>query len=162
MVYEGVRELQPTIENRELLEMIARDYGATYSRNLGAFLVKLFGRDDIERDFGSIENFIRTTEGAAYKWFVEEWPGVKVKEIIVNPHSALSYQKHEHRGEFWVVQSGSGTFVKEDRHYPVKKGDTFLVLKWEWHQIVNGNNEPLVVIETQFGDQVVEDDIKRK
>jgi len=93
---------------------------------------------------------------------VEEWPGVKVKEIVVNPHSALSYQKHEHRGEFWVVQSGSGTFVKEERHYPVKAGDTFLVLRWEWHQIVNGNNEPLVVIETQFGEHVVEDDIKRK
>ena len=97
------------------------------------------------------------------KWrVVEEWPEVKVKEIIVNPHSALSYQKHEHRGEFWVVQSGSGTFVKGDRHYPVKKGDTFLITKWEWHQIVNGNNEPLIVIETQYGEQVIEEDIKRK
>jgi len=97
------------------------------------------------------------------KWrVIKEWPGVKVKEIIINPHSALSYQKHEHRSEFWVVQSGSGTFVKGDRHYPVKEGNTFLVPKWEWHQIVNGNNKLLVVIETQFGKQVTEEDIKRK
>jgi len=82
MVYEGVRELQPTIENRELLEMIARDYSATYARNLGAFLVKLFGRDDIERDFGSIENFIRQTETSGYKWFVEEWPGAYYRGLV--------------------------------------------------------------------------------
>ena len=74
MVYEGAKELVPTIENRELLESIARDYSATYSRGLGGFLVRLYGTDDIVRDFGSIENFLRQTESASYKWFVEEWP----------------------------------------------------------------------------------------
>jgi|GEM_PF-2809134 len=97
------------------------------------------------------------------KWrVVEEWPKVKVKEIIVNSHSTLSYQKHEHRAEFWVVQSGSGTFVKGDRHHLVKPGNTMLVMKGEWHQIVNGNTKPFVIIETQFGEQVTEEDIKRK
>ena len=97
------------------------------------------------------------------KWrVVEEWPRVIVKEVIVESHGALSLHKHEHRAEFWVVQSGTGTFVKGDRHYPVKKGDTFLVTKGEWHQIVNGNTEDLVVIEIQFGKQIVEEDIKRK
>ena len=97
------------------------------------------------------------------KWrVVEEWPRVIVKEVIVESHGALSLHKHEHRAEFWVVQSGSGTFVKGDRHYLVKKGDTKLITEGEWHQIVNGNTEPLVVIEIQFGERVVEEDIERK
>jgi mannose-6-phosphate isomerase-like protein (cupin superfamily) len=97
------------------------------------------------------------------KWrVVEEWPRVKVKEVIVDSHSALSYQKHEHRLEFWVVQSGSGTFVKGDRHYLVKTGNTMLIMKNEWHQIINGNTEPLVVIEIQFGKECIEEDIERK
>jgi mannose-1-phosphate guanylyltransferase/mannose-6-phosphate isomerase len=97
------------------------------------------------------------------KWrVVEEWPGVKVKEVIVNSHSTLSYQKHKHRAEFWVVQSGTGTFVKGDRHHLVKTGNTMLVMKNEWHQIVNGNTEPMVIIETQFGEKVLEEDIERK
>jgi len=35
------------------------------------------------------------------------------------------------------------------------------VLANEWHQLVNEENTPLKVIEIQFGDDCIEDDIER-
>lgn len=82
MVYETVVELQPTIENRELLEALARKYGYQWSYELGDFLLRLFGRDDIERAFGSVENYLRQASTAAMDWFKREWPGAYFRGLV--------------------------------------------------------------------------------
>ena len=119
--------------------------------------------DWVERDWGKwrvIEEWKDPHPGSLYD--AEVNVTTKLKELVVNPQSALSLQRHEHRNEFWVVQQGNGTFIRDDRIYPVGPGDTFLVPKGDWHQIINGHNYKLIIVETQWGTNCNEDDIERK
>ena len=100
---------------------------------------------------------------------------VKIKYIRVNPHSGLSFQKHSHRGELWFIVSGTATIntfgipgipaekVQRDKLQDHKrtKHSFFYINKGEWHQLINEEDEPLIVIEIQFGDKCEEDDIER-
>ena len=36
-----------------------------------------------------------------------EGDGFKVKELVINPHSSLSMQRHKHRSETWNLVSGN-------------------------------------------------------
>ncbi len=101
--------------------------------------------------------------------------GVKVKRITVNPHSGLSFQKHYHRGELWFVVKGTATImtwpqvgasaedVDLNKLAPHKreKLTPFYINKEEWHQLINETDEPLIIIEIQFGEKCEEDDIER-
>ena len=100
---------------------------------------------------------------------------VKIKYIRVNPHSGLSFQKHSHRGELWFIVSGTATIntygipgipaekVQRDKLQDHKrtKHHFFYINKNEWHQLINEEDGPLIVIEIQFGDKCEEDDIER-
>ena len=100
---------------------------------------------------------------------------VKIKYIRVNPHSGLSFQKHSHRGELWFIVNGTATIntygipgipaekVQIDKLQDHKrtKHSFFYINKGEWHQLINEEDEPLIVIEIQFGDKCEEDDIER-
>ena len=100
---------------------------------------------------------------------------VKIKYIRVNPHSGLSFQKHNHRGELWFIVNGTATIntygipgipaekVQIDKLQDHKrtKHSFFYINKGEWHQLTNEEDEPLIVIEIQFGDKCEEDDIER-
>jgi mannose-6-phosphate isomerase-like protein (cupin superfamily) len=44
----------------------------------------------------------------------------------------------------------------------VMKNMQIYINRNEWHQLVNNTNNPLKVIEIQFGEQCVEEDIERK
>ena len=99
----------------------------------------------------------------------------KVKYIRVNPNSGLSFQKHKHRGELWLVVSGIATIytyglpgmsaeeVELDKLQDHKrtKHQFFYINKGEWHQLINEEDDPLIVIEMQFGDKCDEEDIER-
>jgi len=100
---------------------------------------------------------------------------VKVKYIRVNPHSGLSFQKHYHRAELWFVVKGTATIytygipgISGDKVNLAKVQDNkktkhhfFYINKGEWHQLINEEDEPLIVIEIQFGDKCEEEDIER-
>ena len=94
---------------------------------------------------------------------------VKLKELTVMPHSCLSMQRHEHRAEFWFVAEGEATVYTVDPHStdydllasPAKHQSTWIQLN-EWHQLCNETDEPLKLIEIQYGDNCVEEDIERK
>ena len=94
---------------------------------------------------------------------------VKVKQLVVKPSHCLSYQKHSKRNEFWVVQSGVARVVKNysggldnDHTKILQAGETVSIPVGNWHQVVNIGKEPLVIIETQYGEACVEDDIERR
>ena len=94
---------------------------------------------------------------------------VKVKELVVKPSHCLSYQKHSKRSEFWVIQSGVARVVKNysdtidnDHTKILQAGETVSIPVGNWHQVVNIGKEPLVIIETQYGEACVEDDIERQ
>jgi cytidyltransferase-like protein len=103
--------------------------------------------------------------GSFYNLF--EGEGVKVKELIVNPGKGMSFQKHFKRHEIWLVSQGS-CVVNYSKDSPenrenvtLNKFDKYIVPLGEWHQITNPFNETCRIIEIQYGEEVVEDDIER-
>jgi cytidyltransferase-like protein len=103
--------------------------------------------------------------GSFYNLF--EGEGVKVKELIVDPGKGMSFQKHFKRHEIWLVSQGS-CVVNYSKDSPenrenvtLNKFDKYIVPLGEWHQITNPFNETCRIIEIQYGEEVVEDDIER-
>ena len=103
--------------------------------------------------------------GSFYNLF--EGEGVKVKELIVDPGKGMSFQKHFKRHEIWLVSQGSCVvnYSKDSpenrEHVTLKKFDKYIVPLGEWHQITNPFEETCRIIEVQYGEEVVEDDIER-
>lgn len=116
-------------------------------------------------------------------WILEEWKAprtqrpwgyyrvlheigkqVKVKELTVNPHKCLSMQRHQHRAEFWFVAEGTATVysVHRDQIGEYHPHDHTWINRGQWHQLWNETDQPLRVIEIQFGDACLEEDIERK
>jgi cytidyltransferase-like protein len=93
----------------------------------------------------------------------------KLKELTVMPNQQLSMQRHDKRAEFWFVAEGEATVYTIDdasTDQEVKceltvHQNTF-INKNEWHQLCNETNQPLKLIEIQYGDHCVEEDIERK
>ena len=103
-----------------------------------------------------------------YRVLHDDGPCVKVKELTVDPGKSLSMQRHKHRFEHWFVTEGTATIntLDEDENVVMKKfvmkNMQTYIDKEEWHQLVNKSNTPLKVIEIQFGENCVEEDIERK
>jgi len=81
-------------------EMVVNDIefkfgvGGDNKKNSSSSLLKNWKYDSEERVWGSFYNFYDSKE-------------VKVKELIVNPKKGMSFQKHKHRNEIWLVTKGS-------------------------------------------------------
>jgi cytidyltransferase-like protein len=120
-------------------------------------------------------------------WILEEWKApktqrawgyyrvlheagteVKVKELTVEPGQRLSMQRHQQRAEHWFVSEGTATVYTVNR-----KSDAELLGKFtkhqhihidrgEWHQLCNETDHPLRVVEIQYGEQCIEEDIERQ
>ena len=80
----------------------------------------------------------------------------------MNPGESLSMQRHFHRNEFWFVAQGVATLhsCTETKHFV--EHDYIFIKKEEWHQLCNKHESPLKVIEIQYGDKCIEEDIERK
>lgn len=92
---------------------------------------------------------------------------VKVKELIVKPKKGLSFQKHYFRSEIWFVSKGK-CLVNYSENDPENteeinlEKDSFLhINKGAWHQIINPFEEPCHIIEIQYGEKTIEEDIER-
>jgi mannose-1-phosphate guanylyltransferase len=84
----------------------------------------------------------------------------KVKTLYLNPNENISYQYHAKRGENWVISQGSGTFVKDGVFYEVSQGMSVHIPIGSKHAIKAGD-EGIEIVEVQFGDECVEEDIVR-
>jgi D-beta-D-heptose 7-phosphate kinase/D-beta-D-heptose 1-phosphate adenosyltransferase len=103
-----------------------------------------------------------------YRVLHEDGPGVKVKELTVNPGCSLSMQRHRYRYEHWFVTEGTATINTLDaddntvmKNFVMKNMQTYIGRE-EWHQLINKGDTLLKVIEIQFGERCVEEDIERK
>jgi mannose-6-phosphate isomerase-like protein (cupin superfamily) len=85
----------------------------------------------------------------------------KVKRITVWPGQRLSLQHHENRSEVWVVVLGEGRAYLAGRKLLMSAGDSIRIPKLQKHRMSNDSSEPLVFIETQYGESFDEDDIVR-
>jgi len=109
----------------------------------------------------------KTERQWGYYRVLHEVPGMKVKELTVNPGESLSMQRHQSRSEFWIVSEGQATV---NRATPLNfdlppaelnKHDQLHIVKQEWHQLTNPYSHPLKIVEIQYGDQCIEEDIER-
>ncbi|MDQ1244631.1 MAG: Mannose-phosphate guanylyltransferase/mannose-6-phosphate isomerase [Campylobacterota bacterium] len=85
----------------------------------------------------------------------------KIKRIEVKPGGRLSLQKHFHRSEHWTVVSGTAVVTLGEREIPLRANESIYIPMGELHRLQNAGKLPLVLIETQIGDYLGEDDIIR-
>jgi cytidyltransferase-like protein len=110
----------------------------------------------------------KTERQWGYYRVLHEVPGIKVKELTVNPGCSLSMQRHTHRAEYWIVSEGQAVVNRAtplDYQLPpalLDKHDQLHVVKQEWHQLTNPYDHPLKIVEVQYGDQCIEEDIERR
>ncbi len=110
----------------------------------------------------------KTLRSWGYYRILHDVPGCKVKELTVEPGKSLSMQRHFKRNEYWLVTHGmcqvasmtdSGyrlpiTLMNEHHNKYIPKG--------EWHQLYNPHSIPCRIVEVQYGEECVEEDIERK
>jgi len=103
-----------------------------------------------------------------YRVLHEQGSEVKLKELTIDPGKCLSMQRHKDRAEHWFVAEGTATVYSLNRSTDVElkgvynKFDSLHIGKTEWHQLCNETDDPLKIIEIQYGDNCIEDDIERK
>jgi cytidyltransferase-like protein len=119
-------------------------------------------------------------------WILEEWKapkttrqwgyyrvlhtvfGCKVKELTVNPGKSLSMQKHFARHELWHITEGKCVVNQQmagGYNLPpltLDKHSQLSIPQGDWHQLTNPFDEPCKIVEIQYGDSCVEEDIERK
>lgn len=87
---------------------------------------------------------------------------VKVKELTVDPGKKLSMQKHKHRSELWFVGEGEAMLNWDYGCKKIKLYKQETINVEEWHQLENKTDEPVKIIEIQYGSTCAEEDIERK
>lgn len=93
---------------------------------------------------------------------------VKVKELTVDPGKHLSMQRHFDRNEFWFVSEGIASVYTVNRSSDSEllgeygPHQSLFIRTNEWHQLVNETDKPVRIIEIQYGNNCIEEDIERK
>jgi len=110
----------------------------------------------------------KTERQWGYYRVLHEVPGMKVKELTVNPGKSLSMQRHNYRAEYWIVSEGraivnslmAGGYALPSTELALH--EEYKVPVNEWHQLTNPFDVPVKVVEIQYGEQCIEEDIERK
>jgi cytidyltransferase-like protein len=110
----------------------------------------------------------KTERPWGYYRVLHEVPGMKVKELTVDPGKFLSMQRHNYRSEYWIVSDGQARVSSElAGGYTVptvtlEQHDSHDVRLGEWHQLFNPYDAPVKIVEIQYGEHCNEEDIERK
>ena len=87
--------------------------------------------------------------------------GFLLKELVINPKSSISLQKHKHRSERWTVISGKPKITIDKNKFYKNPNDKIFVPRGAIHRIENIFNEPVIIAEVQMGPILKESDIIR-
>ena len=129
--------------------------GGEHKRNSSSWILQEWKAPQTRRSWG-------------YYRVLHEAPGVKVKELTVEPGGSLSMQRHQERAEFWLVSSGEATVytlnAATDADLRGRYGphEYLHIGQHEWHQLVNEDPNPLKIVEIQYGERCEESDIERQ
>lgn len=85
------------------------------------------------------------------------------KILQVNPHAAISLQRHRHRDEYWTpltLATGLLTFVIHGYNYVASEGIKYYIPAGVDHRIINDSNITCTILEVIKG-RYEEDDIVR-
>jgi cytidyltransferase-like protein len=109
----------------------------------------------------------KTERTWGYYRVLHEVPGLKVKELTVEAGESLSMQKHSKRNEYWIVSSGScivKSMLENGYALPAKLlevHDDYHIETGQWHQLTNPFAHPCKIVEIQYGESCIEEDIER-
>ena len=148
---ENIPEMDAADENVSFVFGV----GGENKKNSSSWILQEWKAPKTERQWG-------------YYRVLHDVPGVKVKELTVDPGKSLSMQRHQMRAEYWLVSEGQAVINRAtplDFELPtaiLNKHDQLHVAKQEWHQLTNPYNHPLKIVEIQYGEQCVEEDIERR
>ena len=93
--------------------------------------------------------------------------GYKVKELVIYPGKSLSDQKHFKRSEQWIVLEGIVDMTTEynsnkDMVQLKPHGMPYEIGKEVWHKSSNPGTENAHILEIQWGNECIEEDIERR
>jgi cytidyltransferase-like protein len=103
----------------------------------------------------------KTERQWGYYRVLHEVPGCKVKELTVMPGKSLSMQRHFKRNEYWLVAEGEATYENKRTKISIPLHDNIGIPVGCWHQLSNTTDKPLRIVEIQYGENCVEEDIER-
>lgn len=128
--------------------------GGSMKMNSSSWILDEWKTQKTERDWG-------------YWRVLDDKKKVKVKELVINPGCSLSDQHHEFRSEHWYVLDGQCTIDLETQSG--KKETVILSAHGKhiipigmWHRAYNTTDESCHILEVQYGEKCVEDDIIRR
>ncbi|WP_346769635.1 sugar phosphate nucleotidyltransferase [Cytobacillus firmus] len=81
------------------------------------------------------------------------------KLLKINPGENISYQTHQFRQETWTVIAGEGEFIMDGRLIFIKAGEVLQIPVGTRHAVKAIT--PLDIIEVQWGEKLMEEDINR-
>lgn len=86
--------------------------------------------------------------------------GFCLKRLFLLPFQKISKQRHQYRGETWIIATGSGRVLIDKTWHHATPGNVFRIPKEQIHQL-ESLGEGLTVIELQTGKTLDEADIER-
>jgi cytidyltransferase-like protein len=147
----NIPEMDSGVDNIEFVFGV----GGEDKKNSSSWILQEWKAPKTERQWG-------------YYRVLHEVSGMKVKELTVNPGKSLSMQRHNLRAEYWIVSEGEAVVNRQmESGYSLpsvtlRKHVEYQVPVREWHQLTNPSDAPVKVVEIQYGEQCVEEDIERK
>ena len=129
--------------------------GGDFKKNSSSWILQEWKEPKTERNWGY------------YRVLHEYGPHVKVKELTVEPGKKLSMQRHKQRAEHWFVSEGEASVYGLDVATDITltkyaKHKSLHILREQWHMLANETDKPLKVVEIQYGENCVEEDIERR
>lgn len=145
-------------------DMYKNQYGVTFEFGVG-------GEDKKNSSSWILEEWKapKTERSWGYYRVIHEYDKhTKVKELAVPPGNKLSMQKHKQRSEHWFVAEGTATVYTINNSSDFELYGTFgkhqslHIPKGMWHQLANEDDTTLKLVEIQYGEECVEEDIERR
>jgi mannose-1-phosphate guanylyltransferase / mannose-6-phosphate isomerase len=118
------------------------------------------GDDQSTFDYNLLHTIKVQRPWGSYECLLTE-PHFQVKRLVINPGAKISLQLHYHRVEHWVIVEGAAEVILNEAQMQLTRGQHVYIPKETKHRLANVENSPLIVIETQLGDYLGEDDIVR-
>lgn len=132
------------------------------------FVYGVGGDNKINSSSTILENWKQPKVTRSWGWYrvLQDRPKYKIKELVINPNSSLSMQRHQYRSENWYVLKGSVMIETEYNNVTdtqdLQEHQSYTIGQNVWHQGINPTQQYTHILEVQYGNKCVEEDIERK
>ena len=127
------------------------------------------GKDKINSSSWILEEWKNPKTIREWGWYrvLDTQIGYKVKELVIAPGKSLSNQRHFKRSEHWYVLKGQCALTTEwdDRATTsllTELTSGYAIGQQVWHQASNNTKDLCHILEVQYGEECVEEDIERR